>query len=423
MSFDLQNQFNHKIQEIFYNDFPKNIIIAVSGGIDSMALLFLANQFCKNNNIKLTAITIDHKIRQESTNESNIIAKICQKHNINHKILTNNYFIPQSNIEANLREIRYDLLSNFAKENNIKDVFIAHHRQDIAENFLIRLFRGSGIDGLSKMEEITKLKNINLIRPLLDFSKEDLMIYLKDNNISYIEDPSNYDQKFLRNKIRSFLNDFDNKEIINQRIAKASDHILENRKIIENLIVEKSDDIYQFNDLGYFLLKKHNFKNLQQQLVFRYLNLIFNYFNGNFYKSRLDKIQNIYHWIINDTDYKAKTFAGAVIENYNTDNLIIYREKSKIIEQQITQYQFIWDNRFEITIDPKLDLNNLTICTLTAQNFNSLIAMGEFKEYKNIKNPLKKIFYTIPVIKLNDNILFKEEFFKIRSKTPLEKDP
>jgi tRNA(Ile)-lysidine synthase len=403
--FCLESHFNQKIANIFDNNLPDKLIIAVSGGVDSMALLFLSHNFCQKNNINLIAITIDHKIREESKEEAEFVKNICQKFNIKHKILENNYFIPNSNIESNLREIRYDLLSNFAKQNNIKNILIAHHQQDIAENFLIRLFRGSGIDGLSAIDEITKLKNINLIRPLLDITKLQLQEYLQEKNIAHINDKTNDDQKFLRNKIRIFLNDFEDRDIINYRINKASQNILENRKIIENIIIEKANEIYQFNNLGYFLLKKNNFKNLPQELALRYLNLIFNYFNGQFYKARLSKIKNIYNYIILDDKYLAKNFNGTIFEDFDKDNLIFYREKSQIKLYNITKYQFIWDNRFKININKKINLENLEISNMKDSEFNLLLKNSEFDQYKNLKNPLKKIFYTIPVIKLNSKII------------------
>lgn len=402
----LENNFLNNIYEIFPNNFPNRVIIAVSGGVDSMALLFLSLKFCQKNNIELIAVTIDHKMRKESAKEAKFVAKICQENHIEHHILNNNLFIPKSNIESNLREIRYNLLSDFAQKYDIENILVAHHQQDIAENFLIRLFRGSGIDGLSSMKKVSKLKNINLVRPLLDCSKEDLRQYLSQNNIGYIEDKTNEDQKFLRNKIRAFLNEFDNKEIINQRISRASANILENRKIIEKLIDEKSHYIYEFCNLGYFLLKKENFKKLEKELSLRYLNKIFNYFNGNFYKSRLDKIENIYGWIMSDLKYKAKTFNGAVIEDFDENNLIIYREKSKIEMVKITEYEFIWDNRFKIQIPQKYDLSNLEIGHLDDRNFNLLLKDDIFYNYRKVKNPLKKVFYTIPVIKNKGEVIF-----------------
>ena len=419
MPYDFENGFNQKLKKILGTSLPKKIIIAVSGGTDSMALLCLSNKFCQKNNIDLIAITVDHKTREDSAMEAKFVTKACQKYKIHHRILENNFVIPTSNIESNLREIRYKLLLDFAKEHDIKNILIAHHQQDVAENFLIRLFRGSGIDGLSSIEEFTIFKNTNFIRPLLDFTKDQLKKYLQINNITHVEDPSNQDQKFLRNKIRTFLNNLEDKEIINQRISRASKNILENRKIIESLIKEKSKEIYEFNDLGYFLLKKQNFKNLNKELSFRYLNLIINYFNGKFYKSRLKKIDALYGWLLFGQEHKAKNFNGAIVENFNEESFIIYREKSKIESQKITEHSFVWDNRFQVNINKNLNLKNLKITTLDAKELNVLLKDKKNLQYKNIKIPLKKVLYTIPVIKKGDNI-FAIYFLKNSSEIKID---
>lgn len=408
MALELENNFCQKMDIIFPNNYPKKILLAISGGLDSVALLFLLQKYCNDKKITLIAATIDHKMRDASAKEAAFVADICQNNQIKHHLLINNNFIPDRNIEANLREIRYNLLLDLCYEEQIEYLFLAHHKQDVAENFLIRLFRGSGIDGLSAMEEISKLKNIHLIRPLLDFSKEELQKYLKEKNIKHIEDPTNKDKKFLRNKIRNFLNNLDDKDLINDRIIKASKSILENRKIINKIVKEKADQIYQLYDLGYFLLNKQKFKDLELELALRYLNIIVNYFNGKFYKSRLRKIENLYHWMTSNKKHLAKNFDGAMIEDYDDNYFIIYREKSKIQDMIINKDgQYDWDNRFKITIkNKKQSYQELTIGTLHSTEFNQLLKNNiNFKRFNKIKNPIKKIFYTIPVIRSGNDIL------------------
>lgn len=408
MALELENNFCQKMDIIFPNNYPKKILLAISGGLDSVALLFLLQKYCNDKKITLIAATIDHKMRDASAKEAAFVADICQNNQIKHHLLINNNFIPDRNIEANLREIRYNLLLDLCHEEQIEYLFLAHHKQDVAENFLIRLFRGSGIDGLSAMEEISKLKNIHLIRPLLDFSKEELQKYLKEKNIKHIEDPTNKDEKFLRNKIRNFLNNIDDKDLINDRIIKASKSILENRKIINKIVKEKADQIYQLYDLGYFLLNKQKFKDLELELALRYINIIVNYFNGKFYKSRLRKIENLYHWMTSNKKHLAKNFDGAMIEDYDDNYFIIYREKSKIQDMIINKDgQYDWDNRFKITIkNKKQSYQELTIGTLHSTEFNQLLKNNiNFKRFNKIKNPIKKIFYTIPVIRSGNDIL------------------
>ena len=121
-----------KYKDIIKN---KNISVAVSGGIDSMALMLILDLWCKNNNTNLTAITVDHKLREESTNEAIYVNSLCKEKNIKHVILTWEGEKPDHNIELIARENRYKLISNYCKNNKIAYDFIAHHLQDQAETF------------------------------------------------------------------------------------------------------------------------------------------------------------------------------------------------------------------------------------------------------------------------------------------------
>lgn len=157
----LTNSFFVKIEEIFQKKLPKKIAVAVSGGADSLALTLLLDDFCRTKKIKLFAITVDHKMRQASSKEALELGEILAKRKIPHEILTISAAkIPQKNIEAKLREMRYELFLKFCQKNKIEFLFLGHHLGDVAENFLIRLFRGSGLDGLSTMKEVVSRKSL-----------------------------------------------------------------------------------------------------------------------------------------------------------------------------------------------------------------------------------------------------------------------
>ena len=178
------------------NNNTLNIAIAVSGGSDSLALFFLLLDFCQNRNIKIHALSVDHKMRTNSSIEVKKLANLLKKYhsndNFSHNILTlPKNKIPQKNIEAKLRELRYELLGKYCQKNNIKLLFLGHQLNDIAENFLIRLFRGSSIDGLSSLKEISNLNDLKLI-----VKSDDRFNYQEENSyrMTYIcvDDKNNY---------------------------------------------------------------------------------------------------------------------------------------------------------------------------------------------------------------------------------------
>ena len=184
----------------------ENFIVAVSGGPDSLALSFLAKIYSIKKSLDLKYFIVDHKLRKNSTQEAKIVQNQLKKFSINLNILTWRGKKPKKNIQSNARDKRYSLLINKAKNFKIKNILLGHHLDDLFENFFIRILRGSGLNGLISLDQKTQIEKVNLIRPLLNFDKKDL-IYISNYIFgSYIKDPSNEDDKFKRVKIRNFLN-------------------------------------------------------------------------------------------------------------------------------------------------------------------------------------------------------------------------
>lgn len=296
---------------------PKKILVAVSGGADSMALAFLLKDFCDKFNIELFAVTVDHKMREKSTDEANEVAKILAKNQINHHILEiQKQDLPQKNIEAKLREQRYNLLYDFAIENNISSVFVGHHKNDLAENFIIRLFRGSQIDGISAMNEVFEFKKVKIYRPLLKIKKQNLYDFLELKKISWFEDESNFDEKFLRNKIRKFFDDFHEKDLIIDRIEKFSEVLKESRDFENQILLEQAQEILIFVKNGSFLIDFEKYKKLRfnsnskQNIILKILSLVLLEISGQIYKPRLENLKNFERDLLNLQKGKKRNFYG-----------------------------------------------------------------------------------------------------------------
>ena len=177
--------FKSKISKLKTNKF----LVAVSGGPDSLALVALCRDYELNNKkIKFHYVLINHGIRKNSSEEAKQVKTILKKQNITLKVITNKKKIV-NNIQHNARKTRYSLLSAECKKKKIRTILTGHHKDDQIETFLIRLSRGSGIQGLSSMSTITALDNkIKLFRPLLSEEKKNLIIITK---------------KFLENLLRT----------------------------------------------------------------------------------------------------------------------------------------------------------------------------------------------------------------------------
>jgi len=374
-----------KVENFFTRSFdklPRTIAVAVSGGIDSLALTFILNKFCLSQKIKLYAITIDHRIRAGSTDEALQLSKILQKNKISHKILTiDTKKIPQKNIEAKLREIRYELLYNYCIENKVEHLFFAHHLNDAAENFLIRLFRGSQIDGLSGMLPITEFKKIKLCRPFLDVRKSELEEYLKINRIKHFEDESNKDEKFLRNKIRKFLSHLPESDLIQERIVNFSRNLFEIKQSEDIFLLKKAQEILVFQDDGSFIIDVEEYQKLPTKIAQKILSFVLIEISGNIYKPRILGLKNFEDSILALKAGKTKNFYGCsaryitksnssrilksidsksatyfnIIKNPNS-HIVIYRDnKAKINKsQKFDSNSYIYDGRFILKKDKKI---------------------------------------------------------------------
>ena len=204
------------------------IACAVSGGVDSLALAYLLAQ-----NHKIVALIVDHGLRKESVAEAKRTAKILDGLGIENFILKKPNKI-KANLQEEARKLRYGLLVDYCKKHKIENLATAHHADDNAETFLLRLSRGSGLDGLTAIPEISELDGIKLLRPLLGFSKNELTAILRKNKIKWVEDPTNKTDKYKRNKLRQALDKLEDKELITQRINDAAENLSRVREFIEN---------------------------------------------------------------------------------------------------------------------------------------------------------------------------------------------
>ena len=196
-----------------FNEFKKTLhvnekyAVAISGGPDSLALAYFSKCFSIINKVNFYYYIVDHKLRKESSIEAKKVQSILKKFQINSKILVWKGKKPNSNIQSIARNNRYSLLINECKKMKIKNILIGHHIDDLYENFLLRLLRGSGLKGLASMGKFSEEKNgnIKIIRPLLNLKKTELKKISENTFNFFVDDPSNYNENFKRIRIRKLI--------------------------------------------------------------------------------------------------------------------------------------------------------------------------------------------------------------------------
>jgi tRNA(Ile)-lysidine synthase len=216
------------------SEFPKTLV-AVSGGPDSMGLLYLLHRW---RGVALVAATVDHGLRAEARGEADMVAEFCRASGIPHKILDWPGVKPSTGIQEAARDARYALLADFAKVEQAGAIVTAHTRDDQAETFLMRLARGSGLSGLVGMRVRSHRDGFPLLRPLLGVPKSRLVATLRQAGVDYAEDSSNKDPRFTRVRVRELMQALNKEGIDSARVSLLSQRFARADAAIESAVAE-----------------------------------------------------------------------------------------------------------------------------------------------------------------------------------------
>lgn len=183
------------------------LLVAVSGGVDSVALLHLLHELEQRDSLKLVVAHINHQLRGEQANaDEQFVRALALKHGLDIVITRLNLRTesgePIANRQAIARQMRYAFLMEQAKTWNAEGIVLAHHRDDQVETIVMNLMRGSGLDGVSGMSAVRVQEGVKLIRPLLAMDKQVLIDYCLDRKLAFRQDESNESNDYLRNYIR-----------------------------------------------------------------------------------------------------------------------------------------------------------------------------------------------------------------------------
>ena len=183
------------------------LVLAVSGGPDSIALMWLAARWRRAlaHGPKLIAVTVDHGLRPEAAREAREVKRLARSLDLPHRTLRWTGAKPETGLPATARSARYRLLAQAARTSHATHILTAHTRDDQAETLLMRLLRGSGIAGLAAMARESERDGLRLARPLLDVSKSQLIATLQKAGIDFADDPTNRDVSFTRPRIRAVM--------------------------------------------------------------------------------------------------------------------------------------------------------------------------------------------------------------------------
>ena len=314
--------FKKKISNHITNSF----CVAVSGGVDSMALSFLAKCYSLENNKKVHFFIVDHKLRKNSTFEANSVKKKLKSFQISSQILTIKKIKKSKNLQSYARDNRYKLIINQSLTKKIDMILTAHHTDDLIENFFIRLLRGSGLKGLisfSKTKSKVRLNDkIFILRPLLDTSKKDL-IHVSKNTFNFnVNDQSNLDDKFLRVKLRKLISNLEKDGLTFNKFKLSLNNLSKSNDAIDYYVKKNINDNSNYLKLTNSIILKNNFLKQPDEIVFRSFSELIQKIGKKDTFARGKKIENLLKHLRFTDNYSKKTLSGCIIQKLENSVII-----------------------------------------------------------------------------------------------------
>jgi tRNA(Ile)-lysidine synthase len=341
------------------------IAVAVSGGADSLCLALLLKEWIKSPD-DIVALTVDHKLRPDSTTEAQQVGQWMKHHGISHHILTVEWegAQPTARIQEQARKKRYNLLRNWCHKNNITVLATAHHLDDQVETFLMRLEAGSGLDGLTVMRTTSMQEDLTILRPLLTFPKDRLIQTLRERfHQEWAEDPTNTTQKYARGRLRNVLEAIENKRNIAEMINLTVNKLQHSLDCLEDLTNNALEDIAQFHPLAYITVKQEKLNALHPEIQRRLLRKVMSSLTQTKYPIRHRSLEQLIENLRND---ETTVTCGGCVFSKKADQLYVVREMKNLPNPVALSdnERISWDRRFELEVQDLPKTQVFTIAPL-----------------------------------------------------------
>lgn len=383
------------------------VVIALSGGPDSMALLHLFIRLRKEKNINIICAHVNHGLRIESEEEKIFVEEYCKANNIVFEYMKIESYENGFN-EKDARIKRYEFFDRIMTKYNSNMLFTAHHGDDLIETILMRIGRGSNLKGYSGFSILSIRHGYNMIKPLVYYTKKDIMTYVEANNIPYVIDNTNDKDEYTRNRYRHNVLPFlkeENKDV-HLKYLKYSQMLLEYDSYVEKVALSKMSDIYTNNilDLNYF-------KKLALLIQKRILNIIL----YSIYGDNITCITDVHTSNIFDLINSSRPNVNLQLP----DDVIILKEYDKLsfdYKSDKKGYKYVLDKDLEIghgkfIFEDEEESNTNFVCRLNSNDIRLPLIVrsrldGDKIEIKNLNGSkkVKDIFIDVKLDKSKRDI-------------------
>lgn len=306
----------------------KKVIIAVSGGVDSIVLLHLMQSIASHKRPKLIVAHINHELRPESVKEEKFVRTLSKQYDVSFYSYTwEKSKHPKSGIEEAARTVRYRFLKELMDKENADVVMTAHHQDDQVETILMKLTRGSTLEQMTGIKSEQSFHKGRLIRPLLSFSKESIYRYAESEALNYMEDQSNHSLDYTRNRFRNRII-----PLLKEENPQFNQHMTQFKLDLEDLLAIASSTIHQ--EFDEFVTVKDSqiafhqevfqdlTKPMQRAMIHQLLQLIYEGLDHSYKANYIELIQD---WLSRAEGHSSLQLAGGVMIEKSYDRIMIHR--------------------------------------------------------------------------------------------------
>ena len=331
------------------------IIVACSAGPDSMALLSMLNNIKDKYKLKLIIAHVDHNVRDKSLEEANYVEKVCADNDLTFELLKIEDY-SDDNFENEARVKRYRFFDKLVEKYKANYVMTAHHADDLIETILMKIVRGSNLSGYAGFRMIVDMGNYKIVRPLIYYTKDELIKYDEENNIKYYMDATNFDDIHTRNRYRKVILPFLKKENsdVHKKFLKYNEVLLNTSGYIDRIVNKALKNCYSNGIIIDKFIKEDSF--IQREILYTIIN---KYYNDDLFLVSDKHIDLIHDLILSN---KSNGYI-------NLPNDIIAKKEYNMLKLEHSANDVVL---YDILINDKVVLpNGKVICSVTNENSNS----------------------------------------------------
>lgn len=349
------------------------VAVGVSGGGDSVALALLLHRWAAGQGGGVVALTVDHGLRPESGDEAVAVGGAMAALGVPHRILRWDGDKPASGIQAAARTARHRLLAEACAADGILHLALAHHRDDQAETVLLRLARGSGVDGLAGMAPVRAEGTVRVIRPLLDLPHERLLATCRAAGAGWIEDPSNRNPRYARARLRAAQTLLAAEGLDAMRLAETARRAGRARAALETATVSLLAEAAAIHPEGWILLDPAPLLAVPEEIGLRALTRCLAVVGGGQHPVRDEAVERLYGDLAAGLE-QGRTLAGCRV--LRRKNAVLVAREPEAAAGSLTVApggRVLWDRRFTIAVSDARE-SPVTVSRLGAGGWGALTA-------------------------------------------------